>query len=133
MLLKLKQNERIDLVQYSRFTKVDKLGRDRESEEPKERKKLELKPRTVDAPKEGEGYKTAKVNPFGEAKPRDETAALKKIEDERKARETTEKVVPKEGEEPTTDVAPKEHHSPKQHREGEKKFYGENRRRDDRP
>eukprot|EP01116_Phalansterium_solitarium_P012630 TRINITY_DN2909_c0_g1_i1.p1 TRINITY_DN2909_c0_g1~~TRINITY_DN2909_c0_g1_i1.p1 ORF type:complete len:594 (+),score=156.07 TRINITY_DN2909_c0_g1_i1:98-1879(+) len=59
------------------------------------RKALELKPRSTAAaaaaattaePAPSDAYKTAKVNPFGDAKPRDELAIQRKLEHERKAR-----------------------------------------------
>jgi len=58
----------------------------KEGEEPKERPKLQLQPRS-EAPKHNDSneiYKEAKVNPFGEAKPRDENTAPKKKEEEKK-------------------------------------------------
>jgi len=61
------------------------------SEAPKERPKLVLQSRT-EAPKAAapsDAYKSAKSNPFGEAKPRDENEILKKKEEERKQRETS--------------------------------------------
>jgi RNA recognition motif-containing protein len=53
-------------------------------EEQKERKKLELKPRSISSNEPvGPDYTVAKSNPFGEAKPRDENLFLKKIEEKK--------------------------------------------------
>jgi len=57
--------------------------------EPAQRKKLELKPRSSDAPASATSAAagSAKSNPFGQAKPRDELAFQQKKEEERKKRE----------------------------------------------
>jgi len=59
-----------------------------EQQESRERPKINLKPRSDNSPKPANepdsAYQSAKFNPFGEAKPRDENFYLKKIEDERK-------------------------------------------------
>ena len=58
------------------------------TEESRERPKLDLKPRTENIIKETNvpdiSYQTAKFNPFGEAKPRDENLYLKKIEEDKR-------------------------------------------------
>eukprot|EP01027_Heterolobosea_sp_BB2_P023821 GEZU01035835.1.p1 GENE.GEZU01035835.1~~GEZU01035835.1.p1 ORF type:complete len:547 (+),score=173.75 GEZU01035835.1:78-1718(+) len=66
----------------------------RDRDEPKERPRLSLAPRTEtaasDKPAEpAEAAKPAKpkINPFGAAKPRDENEAMRRIEEARKARE----------------------------------------------
>jgi len=69
-------------------------------DEPRERRKLDLKPRTENNIKEtnapDNAYQAAKFNPFGEAKPRDENLFLKKIEEVRKKKgdEDKEKLSP---------------------------------------
>jgi len=62
--------------------------------EERKRPALDLKPRASTSssspeatPSQSDAYSKAKINPFGDAKPRDENAILKKKEDERKARE----------------------------------------------
>lgn len=88
-----------------------------DQEAPRERPKLALQKRSPDAPKPSEttpesAYQNAPkgANPFGEAKPRDENAALRRIEEERKKRE---------GEQPKQKEVVSE--SPKDKQEGERK------------
>jgi len=63
---------------------------EQQQQESRERPKINLKPRSDSTPKPANepdsAYQSAKFNPFGEAKPRDENFFLKKIEDERKKR-----------------------------------------------
>jgi len=67
------------------------------SPDDKKRPVLDLKPRASATstspevnPSQSDAYAKAKVNPFGDAKPRDENAILKKKEEERKKREEEE-------------------------------------------
>jgi len=64
-------------------------SRGEEDQEKRERPKINLLPRTAPAESGSpETQRTAKANPFGDAKPRDENAILKKKEEEKKQRET---------------------------------------------
>jgi RNA recognition motif-containing protein len=67
----------------------------KEQDESVERPKVQINPptkaQTTKEPSQSEAYATAKVNPFGGARPRDENAILKKKEEERKQREEAER------------------------------------------
>jgi len=71
---------------------ADEQGAPREDTSPKERQKLELKPKSSaettaasGSPALSEAYKkTSKPNPFGDARPRDENEILKKKEERRR-------------------------------------------------
>merc|ERR1712063_27450 len=64
----------------------ERSERPRRNYDQPQRKPISLQPRTSDEPI-GAPAKTSKVNPFGEAKPRDELAFQKKKEEERAAKE----------------------------------------------
>jgi len=69
------------------FSSSGSFQRGDAEESQRERPKLELKPRSETSPKQpnepGVVYQGAKSNPFGEAKPRDESLFLKKVEEKK--------------------------------------------------
>jgi len=72
---------------------------DSDQEPQRERPKLDLKPRSEVTPNQSDNiYQNAKFNPFGDAKPRDESVFLKKMEDEKKKREFSDDSKKLEGE-----------------------------------
>eukprot|EP00027_Filamoeba_sp_ATCC50430_P006605 CAMPEP_0168551390 /NCGR_PEP_ID=MMETSP0413-20121227/6147_1 /TAXON_ID=136452 /ORGANISM="Filamoeba nolandi, Strain NC-AS-23-1" /LENGTH=405 /DNA_ID=CAMNT_0008581913 /DNA_START=487 /DNA_END=1703 /DNA_ORIENTATION=+ len=108
------------------------------SDAPKERPKIALQPRS-EAPKPAapsDAYKSAKSNPFGEAKPRDENEILKKKEEERKTREAS---APKSEESPKSEEKPEGSQEREERKPREEPFRMAPRkedrppRRDDRP
>lgn len=107
------------------LTRGDFARQDQEAQ--KERPKLALKQRSPDAPKHPDAesaYQNAPkgVNPFGEAKPRDENAALKRIEEERKKREEDQQKKtndsPRDKPEEHKDKPPAKPDFPREKREG---------------